>query len=449
LLAGDIAVLYLSLFVAVVIRLWALPTYETVALHFMPFTVLFALWIVVFYVGDLYENAISKNEVKFYNLLLKILWLNCGITAAYFYFASRLFFNIQPQVLFIIFGLTSCVLTTTWRYAYNAFVLQPKMQRNVLVIGLNEGALELISEINRNPQLGYRIPAVVYNSSFRDFDLQGVAIYDESVNIKRLLIEKNIGTIVTALDPRSNSSLVQQLFECLSLKVQFFELANFYERLTGKIPVNNIGHLWFLENLASSDKSFYEFVKRFIDIVVAAALLLIALPFIPLIVLAIRLDSKGPAFFFQKRTGLLGKPFRAIKFRTMYLEAESDGLPRWAQKKDPRVTRVGRFLRKARIDELPQLWNVIKGEMSVIGPRPERPEFIRQLERDIPFYNERHLVHPGVTGWAQIRFNYTASVSDSLKKLEYDFFYIKNRSLALDMAILLKTISIVLTGKGQ
>jgi exopolysaccharide biosynthesis polyprenyl glycosylphosphotransferase len=449
LLGGDVVVLYLSLFLAAVIRLRALPNYEVAAQHFMPFTVLFALWIIVFYIGDLYENAISKNELKFYNLLLKILWLNCGITAVYFYFASDLFFDIQPQMLFVIFGITSCILTTSWRYAYNAFVVQPRMQRNVLVIGLNEGSLELIQEINSNPQLGYRIPAVVSHSPFGDFHLQGVAVYDESVSIKRLLIEKNIGTVVTALDPRNNSSLVQQLFECLSLKVHFFELANFYERLTGKIPVTNIGHLWFLENLASSDKSLYEFVKRVTDIVLAVALLTVAGPFIPLIVLAIRLDSKGPALFFQKRTGLLGRPFRAVKFRTMYVQAEGDGIARWAQKEDPRITRVGRFLRKARIDELPQLWNVVKGEMSLIGPRPERPEFIRQLERDIPFYNERHLVNPGVTGWAQIRFKYTSSVSDSLKKLEYDFFYIKNRSLALDMAILLKTISIVLTGKGQ
>jgi lipopolysaccharide/colanic/teichoic acid biosynthesis glycosyltransferase len=133
----------------------------------------------------------------------------------------------------------------------------------------------------------------------------------------------------------------------------------------------------------------------------------------------------------------------------MNTEAESDGIARWTEHKDPRVTRVGRFLRKVRIDELPQLWNVLKGEMSIVGPRPERPEFIRKLERDIPFYNERHLVKPGVTGWAQVRFRYGASVSDSLKKLEYDFFYIKNRSIVLDVAILLKTISIVLTGKGQ
>jgi exopolysaccharide biosynthesis polyprenyl glycosylphosphotransferase len=279
--------------------------------------------------------------------------------------------------------------------------------------------------------------------------LPGVPVYNDRVSIRELLLEENISTVVAAFDPRSNVKLLQQLFNSLSLKVQFFELPSFYESVTGKIPINNISHVWFLENLARADKSFFEFFKRASDILCSLVLGMIVLPFIPFIILAIKLDSKGPALFFQTRAGLLGRPFRAIKFRTMRTEAESDGVARWAQKNDPRITRVGWILRKTRIDELPQLWNVLRGEMALIGPRPERPEFVKTLEKDIPFYNERHLVKPGITGWAQVRFRYGASVADSYKKLEYDFFYIKNRSIALDLAIMLKTISIVLTGGGQ
>jgi exopolysaccharide biosynthesis polyprenyl glycosylphosphotransferase len=449
LLAGDVGVLYLSLTLALVIRLGVWPSsYWFHSSLFVSFTVLFAIWVLVFYIGDLYELSISKNEFKFYNRLLKVLGLNFTVAAVYFYFASRILFEIQPQVVLITFAIISAILMSFWRYRYNAFVLAPTMQRNVLVVGLNDGAHALIEEIVRNPQLGYRIPAVVHSPS-ADIRLPGVTRYDESVDLKTLLIEENIDTVVTAFDPRTNSRLLQQLFDNLALKVRFFELPIFYERLTGKVPVTNIGHIWFLENLASSDKSFYEFLKRTSDIVLASILLAIALPFIPLIVLAIKLDSNGPVLFFQKRVGLLGRSFHPIKFRTMYVEAESDGVARWAQKNDPRITRVGRFLRKTRIDELPQLWNVLRGEMSMIGPRPERPEFVRELETYIPFYNERHLVKPGITGWAQVRFRYGASLSDSFTKLEYDFFYIKNRSIALDVAIVLKTISIVLTGDGQ
>jgi exopolysaccharide biosynthesis polyprenyl glycosylphosphotransferase len=300
------------------------------------------------------------------------------------------------------------------------------------------------------PQLGYRIRAVVDSGkSRRSLELAGISVYDDSVDLKRVLREEGISVVVTAFDPRTNERLMQHLFESLALKLRFYELPTFYENVTGKIPVNSIGHIWFLENLAQADKGMYEHCKRIFDVAFSFMLSLAALPFLPFIAIAIKLESKGPVFFWQTRTGLLGRPFRAVKFRTMSIEAERDGVARWAQKNDPRITRVGRFLRKSRIDELPQLWNVFRGEMSVIGPRPERPEFVVELERHIPFYNERHLVKPGLTGWAQVKFHYGASISDSFRKLQYDFFYIKNRSLILDVAILLKTVNIVMTAKGQ
>lgn len=447
LIVGDVFVLYVSLFLTLSIQGRDSLSFPVWASALVPFTLLFAGWIVVFYIADLYEIAISKNEVRFYSRLLKVVWLNCILSAACFKLSTSTLLDFPAWTL-AIFGVGSSFAFALWRYRYNAFVEQPALQRNVLVVGLNEGARELLEEIARNPQVGYRIAAVV-SSNTDDFSLPGAAIYDDSVNVKQLLVQENISTVVTAFDPRNNTRLLRQLFDSLALKIQFLELPTFYERLTGKIPVNNIGHIWFLENLAQSDKTLHDFFKRALDLVFSTLLLLVALPFIPFVVLAIKLDSKGPVLFFQTRVGLLGRPFTAIKFRTMRVEAESDGVARWAQKNDPRITRVGRLLRKTRIDEIPQLWNVLRSEMSVIGPRPERPEFVRNLEQDIPFYNERHLVKPGLTGWAQVRFRYGSSVADSFKKLEYDFYYIKNRSIPLDVAILLKTVSIVLCGGGQ
>ena len=238
-------------------------------------------------------------------------------------------------------------------------------------------------------------------------------------------------------------------FESLALKLQFYEFATFYEKLTGKIPVNSIGHIWFLENLAQTDKKSLRPLETIVDLVFSTALFLAALPSSRL--LPWQSNWTRPDRYFSSRRGrdFSAGLFRAIKFRTMSLEAEGDGVARWAQRNDPRVTRIGRLLRKSRIDEVPQIWNVLRGEMSVIGPRPERPEFVRELEQHIPFYNERHLVKPGLTGWAQVKFHYGASRSDSFKKLQYDFFYVKNRSVMLDVAIMLKTVNIVVTAKGQ
>jgi exopolysaccharide biosynthesis polyprenyl glycosylphosphotransferase len=450
LVLGDICVLYVSLYLSLAIRGSRLPSAELWSGSFLPFTLLFSIWLLVFYITDLYEIALNRNEFSFYNKIFQSLVINFAIAFVYFYFFSTDIFPIRPQITFIIFGLVTSTSFPLWRYRFNLFVEQPSLRQNVLVVGLNEGSLELIEEIMRKPQLGYRIRAVVGSSDgLMRLRLPGIKVYDDSVDLKQILREQSIGVVVMAFDPHANSHLTQHLFESLALKLQIYELPTFYEKITGTIPINSIGHIWFLENLAQTDNSLYEHLKRFFDVAFSLVLGLITLPLLPLIALAIKLDSKGPVFFFQTRTGLLGKPFRTVKFRTMSVEAEGDGVARWAQKNDPRITRVGRLLRKSRMDELPQLWNVLRGDMSVIGPRPERPEFIKQLERHIPFYNERHLVKPGLTGWAQIKFHYGSSMGDSFKKLQYDFFYIKNRSVFLDLAILLKTVNVVLAAKGQ
>ncbi|MDP3741136.1 MAG: sugar transferase [bacterium] len=449
LILGDLLVLSAALYVTLSLRFLEFPSAHVWNAHFEPFAWLFAFWLIVLYVNGLYELWTSQNDIAFYNKLLRNILINFSLGAAYFYLLTGRLFNIKPQTVYFIFMGVALVLFSLWRYAYNRLVQRPNFLRNVLVIGMKDEAWELINEISKKPQLGYRIAAVIHNHNPITKNLPNVNFYDSGVEVKQVLQSEKITTVVTSLDPRGNPALVKSLFDSLSYKIQFFDLPTFYEKLTGKIPVTTIGHIWFLENLAEADKGMYELGKRIFDLSFAVLGLAITMPLIPFVAFLIRMDSRGSLFFKQVRVGYLGKTFRAIKFRSMISGAESDGQAQWAQKNDPRVTKIGRFLRNTRLDEIPQLVNIIKGEMSVIGPRPERPEFVKQLQEIIPFYNERHLVKPGLTGWAQINFQYGSSAGDALKKLQYDLFYIKNRSAPLDAGIMLKTINIILSGKGQ
>ncbi len=218
--------------------------------------------------------------------------------------------------------------------------------------------------------------------------------------------------------------------------------------MTNKIPISLIEEIWFLENLVESKKGTYEIIKRILDFLFAVILGVIALILSPFIIMAIKLDSKGSVLFKQIRVGQNSKSFLAIKFRSMFASAENSG-PQWAKPKDPRATKVGRFLRKTRLDELPQLWNILKGEMSFIGPRPERPEFVQELDKKIPHYQIRHLIKPGLSGWAQVNFPYGASIEDALEKLQYELYYLKNRSFILDLGIALRTIKTILQREGR
>ena len=447
LIVGDFGVLYASLYSTLALRYRHFPGQDIWRQHFLPFTVLFLLWALILYINGLYETATSKNDFEFYNKLLRNLLINYGLAGAYFYMLTDRLFDIKPYTVFFIFIGVSLVLFSLWRLWYNTIVQRPGLLRNVILIGMKDEARELVLEILRKPQLGFRIAAVVHDGYLAKEDCPGVIVYNKAADLKTLLRKHEIHTVVTSINPHSSPELVQSLYESLALKMQFYDLPTFYEKLTGKIPVTTIGHIWFLENLAEGDKSLYELLKRVVDITLATLGLIISIPLFPILAAMIRFDSQGPIFFRQIRVGLLGRTFEAVKLRSMMVGAEKNGA-QWAERNDPRVTRVGKYLRQFRFDEIPQLWNVLKGEMTFIGPRPERPEFVANLQTLIPFYNERHLVKPGLTGWAQINFQKGSSTGDSLKKLQYDLFYIKNRSLPLDIGVLLKTINLILTGKG-
>jgi sugar transferase (PEP-CTERM system associated) len=268
-------------------------------------------------------------------------------------------------------------------------------------------------------------------------------------NLAAHIVDQNASEVILALDERRNALPMKDLLRVRTTGVQVSEISSFLERETGRIDLKSVNPSWliFSDGFASS-RMLSSVFKRAFDIFASGLLLAITLPIILLTAIAIKLESKGPAFYRQRRVGLYHEGFDILKLRSMRQDAEVAGTAVWAAEDDPRITRIGRFIRKVRIDELPQTWTVLKGEMSFVGPRPERPQFVEQLEQQLPFYAERHMVKPGITGWAQINYPYGASIEDARHKLEYDLYYAKNYSPFLDMLILLQTLRVVLWPAG-
>jgi len=263
--------------------------------------------------------------------------------------------------------------------------------------------------------------------------------------VKRLGVRE---IIVAVRQQRGGVLPLRGLLECRLNGIQVTDLARFFERVHGRVPIESLKASWLIYGNGFRQNWLRRVVKRAFDVTVAMALLAVFFPLMAMVAILIFLERRGPVIYRQERVGLRGDHFVVLKFRSMRADAESDGKPRWAEREDPRVTSFGRILRRARIDELPQLLNVLKGEMSFVGPRPERPQFVTMLTDQVPFYAVRHSVKPGITGWAQVRYSYGANVEQSVKKLEYDLYYVKNNTLFLDLMILLETVRVVLLGEG-
>lgn len=434
LILSDITIFYFSLWLTLIFRYQESFSFDIWKRHFWPFTIIYFFWLIVFFINGLYDLSLARNDIAFYAALLRALIINSVLAIAFFYFIP--YFGITPKTNLFINLLLIAVILSVWRQIYN-YLLKSALLNNVLIIGKNKETGQINQIIKRNPQMGYRLVKQIRPESIQTpFDLLETAA------------QKNIKTIIIGVDPHQDYRLVQSLYQCLPLKITFNDLPSFYEKILGKVPVSSIGEIWFLENLSESQKNFYEAGKRILDIIGAIILGTITLALLPLIILVIKLDSPGPIFYKQRRIGQDGAIFNLLKFRSMVAGAEKKGV-QWTKNKDHRVTRFGRYMRKTRLDELPQVWNVLLGQMSFIGPRPERIEFVQELEKKIPYYQIRHLVKPGLTGWAQVNFHYGASLEDSVEKLQYELYYIKHRSLILDFSILLRTIKIIMMREGR
>lgn len=449
LILGDVTILYISLWLALYLRYLAKPERGLFELHLLPFSLVFLFWLLVFYIDGWYELRTTHSKQKFYSILFRDTIINGLIAIAVFYFAINRITKIRPQTILVLDIIVFTVLFILWHKLFANISRSQKISNKVLIIGNLPQSQELAQEIFNNPNLGFELVGIVgvEKQNQPTLNENKVKYFTEIKNLFQIVKENKINTIVTAIDPEENPQISKVLFSCLPLKVNFYNLTSFYENISGKIPVSTIKHTWFLENLTEGHKRKYDSLKRLLDVVLSLLALIISLPFWLIITIGIKITSPGPTTYKQKRVGQGGKVFTLIKFRSMVHNAESTGAV-WAQKNDSRVTKFGNFLRKTRLDEIPQFINILKGDMSLIGPRPERPEFVETLQQDIPFYKERLLIKPGLTGWAQVNFPYGASKEDAMEKLQYDLFYIKHRSIILDLSILLKTIKIVLSREG-
>jgi sugar transferase (PEP-CTERM system associated) len=322
-------------------------------------------------------------------------------------------------------------------------------RRPVLIVGAGEEARAVQATLESGPIPKFSV-AGFYPARGEPVVIDpGSRLFSDTEELCALVRRLGVRDVIVAVrDQRGGAIPMQQLLDCRVNGVSVMDLAGFYEREHGQVRIESLKSSWLVYGRGFEQGAARNAVKRGFDIVCAVVLLLLAVPVMAAAAVAIALESGRPILFRQERVGRGGRTFTCIKFRSMHADAERDGVPRWAAARDPRVTRVGRVLRTARIDELPQLVNVLRGDMSLVGPRPERPMFVRQLASEIPYYDVRHSVKPGITGWAQVRYTYGASVEDATRKLQYDLYYVKNHSLFLDVLILIETVRVVLFGEG-
>jgi len=326
------------------------------------------------------------------------------------------------------------------------------LRRKVLVVGTGVSAETVASVINKHGKGTYDLVGFIEDNLRLNSktEIGSWSILGNIRDLQSIVRQHKITTIVVALNGNVDASVLELLINCLELGVEIVPMNVMYEQLTGRIPVYHVDNEWYVALPVNHPltKTLNIITKRLFDIFFASLGILIMLPLFPLLALAIYIDCPGPIFYTQERVGRGGRVFKLYKFRSMIPCAEQ-GRPVWACEGDPRVTRVGRVLRKTHIDEFPQLINILKGDMSVVGPRPERPEFVEELAREIPFYRVRHAVKPGMAGWALVRYGYASSKEDTIEKLQYDLYYIKHQSLWFDLVILVKTVLDTLTLRGR
>jgi exopolysaccharide biosynthesis polyprenyl glycosylphosphotransferase len=430
-LGGDLLNLHLALFLTIAARYPRTAWSETWDNHWPRFIIIFGCWIFCLYINNLYDLNLTAAGRRFYASSLNASTLSIFLSLIYFYLNNQT--DITPKTNLLIFIVIFLILFWLWRHIYAKIMPSLIAKENLGIVGHGPLTDKLIAAINDYPGCNYQVSLIIDN-------------LEQTADLPALIKNKNIQTLVVSQDFDSKN-LKEILFSSSTYNLSFFDYPDFYELVTGKIPVEAIGPSWFLEHIRPDDKRAYILIKRAFDLILALLVLVVSLPFWPLIALGIKLSSRGPVFFTQARLGQHGQTFQIIKFRTMRTENNQQHP---TEISDKRITWFGNWLRKTRLDEIPQVLNILKDDMSFIGPRPERPEIVTELEQRIPFYKTRLLIKPGLTGWDQISGKYhSSSAEDSWEKLQYDLFYLKQRSLYLDVIIALKTLATMLSQVGR
>jgi len=330
-----------------------------------------------------------------------------------------------------------------WRTTYRWLIHLPSLRERIYVLGDGARSEWLVETMRKQPELGLEVVGWngVIGNGPTSRERLGTALIDQ-------VRKSGVNRVIVALDDRRGTMPVRELLDLRLSGIKVEEGTGIAEKISGKVDVDSLSPSWLIFSEGFKLNVTFMFLRRLLSLTVALVSLVLISPLLPVIALVIKLTSKGAVFFRQKRVGMNGHVFNCLKFRTMNSNAEATNGPTWAGSDDPRVTSVGRYLRLLRLDEIPQLWNVLRGDMGFVGPRPERPEFVEWLTREIPYYQLRHIIRPGITGWAQITYQYGASVAESKEKLKYDLYYIKNLSLSFDLMIMLQTLKIIILGRG-
>ncbi len=429
-LLGDLILLTVSLWIALAIRYFELPSREALVTHASPFGIVIGIWVFVFFIFDLYKTQTSIMRRELPSRVVRAQAVNTILAIFFFYFVP--YFNITPKTNLFIYLFVSSALILSWRLLFELVVHVGKKGKAVIV-GNGDEVAQLVHEINHNER--YRMHVVVIPSS-------------SPIEVFEIVRREGADTVIVNLRKEGSGDFAAKLYDLLFLRTRFIELHTLYEEIFERVPLSLLEDNWFLENISTHPKRLYDGVKRLMDIVIGAVLGMVSLLFYPIVIAAIKLESKGSAFTLQHRIGEGHRDITLLKFRTM---ARDDG-GHWGKGEPNEVTRVGNFLRRSRIDELPQLWNVIRGDVSLIGPRPEFPEAVRFYHAHIPYYGIRHLIKPGLSGWAQIYHkeapHHGTDIAQTKIKLSYDLYYLKNRSILTDLIIALKTLRILFSRSG-
>jgi sugar transferase (PEP-CTERM system associated) len=415
--------------------------------HLLPTALLFASFAVMaLFAMGLYTIRQRSGTVGTVLRVVAGLLVAAALSALAYFIVPNLTIGRGMLALTTVIGVASALIT---RLLFEHIVDQDLFKRRVLVYGAGRRATSLLDLRRRSDQRGFRLMGFIATEG-DELSARPERLLDRPDDLYAWVVKNPIDEIVVAMDDRRRGFPMHEFLECRLAGIEILELPTFLERETGKVRLDVLNPSWIIFGEGFRASLLQRVVERMVDVVVSLALLTLAAPAILLTALAIKFEEglDAPILYRQRRVGQHGVVFDVLKFRSMRVNAEQPGQAIWAARDDPRVTRVGSFMRKTRIDELPQLINVLRGDMSFVGPRPERPEFVQKLEHTIPYYRERHSVKPGITGWAQLCYPYGSSEKDALEKLQYDLYYVKNRSLLFDLAILVQTVEVVLWGKG-
>ncbi len=421
---GDIVMLVTAFFIMLELAFSTKISQKIIISHFLPFSFVFCIWLFVFFLFNLYETPSIKPTIPNLRKIGIASVVSLSVSIILFYIIPS--FGIAPKTNLMIFSSVFVLLFIVWRRSFYNIFSKYFLKEIIFVADKNKSCLEeIINHIKTCPQSGFTIGGIY--SSLEQFSLE-----HWDTNSKIFIVSKDIW---------HNAENFKKLY---NTKSEMLDLACAYEKIMNRIPIDAIDESWFIHNIHKDNNHVFDLMKRFLSLFAIILMLVAISPLLLIIAILIKLQDRGPILYSQTRVGKDGKNFNLYKFRSMIVNSEKNG-PEWSKKEDPRITPIGKIIRKLHIDEIPQMFNIIKGDIALVGPRPERPEFVKKLEKEIPFYHLRHIITPGFTGWAQIKFRYAGNVIDSKEKFEYDLYYLKNRNIFMDLGIILRTIQIIFT----